>query len=158
LVVKKLAEIEAQKKAQSMLSRDLNELESDLPLPARSILREQLAVQNSKASQHRELLLEEMKLAEQQLQYTRKRFAVGVDTQEEFLRATRDLYSTKRELARLDGDKAQLLSIAQEQMKLTEEQLKQILKRIQIGNLSLDSEIELRKELLRLRREILDLQ
>jgi hypothetical protein len=160
LIRQKLAEIERLKKAQEILAKHLVEIETELGEPQPSVSRaEQAPSRNSRTTQHRELLMEEIKLAEQQLQYALKRSESGIDTEEQFLRATRDLYDSKRELARLDGDKApQLLSIARDEMKLLEEHLERTLLKIKVGNRPVGSEIETRKELLRLRREVLNLQ
>ena len=99
-----------------------------------------------------------MELAQQQLEYAKKKLEAGTGTQEQFLHASRDLYATQRELAQLAQNKAKLLTIAQDEIQLIEQQLQRTLASIKIGGVSPGSDLELRKELLRLRREVLNLE
>jgi hypothetical protein len=89
---------------------------------------------------------------------SKKKPAVGAGTQEELFRATQDLYGTNRELAKLKADKAELLSLAQDEMKFLNQQLQQTVEKIKAGTLPAGSDLELRQLLLRLRLEVLSLQ
>jgi beta-lactamase regulating signal transducer with metallopeptidase domain len=168
LIVQRLREIEALKKAELPLSIHLEELEKGAGGPGNLGARAARGnrqpkgggtpVPNAKTSQYRALLQQVMELAEQRLEYAKKKLEAGVGTQEQFLSASRDLYGTKRELARLEGDKAQLRRIAQDEMQVLNQQLKQIQDGIKTGNFPAGSELEVRQLLLRLRREALSLE
>ena len=105
-----------------------------------------------------ELLFKEIELNEQQVVVAKKRFETGTGTEAEVLQATRDLFAARRELAGVRGDTAEQKKLCHEQINVTEDLLKTVAARVANGDIRPGSEIEIQKELLKLKRELLGLQ
>jgi hypothetical protein len=103
----------------------------------------------------RELLLAELKLAEEQHAITIKRFEIGKSVPDEVLRAQREVFDIRRELARFDQNRNVLRNLLEEQMKLAQTWLETTRKCIEIGTLPAGSDIIFQKELLKIQRELL---
>ena len=116
------------------------------------------AAVNPLSPEEKELLSKEIELAEQQVALAQKRFEVGTATQMEVIQATRDLFAARRELAGHEKDKGEQRKVVQDEIKLMEDALKTVEAKIRIGELRAGSEIEIQKQLLKLKRELLSLQ
>ena len=162
LVVQKMVELDKLRKAQAEISKQLAEISKSALTANKGLFNEgkraRSAPKNAaRTSEQRALLVEEVELAEKQLEMEKKRLETGTGSAEESARAVRELYATRRELARLDGDNGELRRVAEEAMRLVEQQLAQVKRQIEVGTLPIGADIELRKELLRLKRELIDL-
>ena len=162
LLQRKQTELDKLRKAQAEISKQLAEISKSALTANKGLFNEgkraRSAPKNAaRTSEQRALLVEEVELAEKQLEMEKKRLETGTGSAEESARAVRELYATRRELARLDGDNGELRRVAEEAMRLVEQQLAQVKRQIEVGTLPIGADIELRKELLRLKRELINL-
>ena len=111
-----------------------------------------------KQAEQMELLKEEIKLAEEQVNYTRKQIEAGKGMPENVMAAQRELFGLRRELAGLQSNGGEIKSILEEEMKFVEHCLTESKKRIEAGSLPAGSEVAWKRELLKLKREMLSLE
>jgi bla regulator protein blaR1 len=110
------------------------------------------------AARQRELYEEELALAQKYADSVRKAFEAGRNTLEELFRAQRQLFAIKREIAGLEGDRAKVKQTIEEEMAVVNRLLKDAQKRIEIGTAAPGHELDLQRELLKLKRELLLLE
>ena len=129
----------------------------ELTAEQRELLEEANALRDGRPSpkRQRELYREELAFAQKYYDHVSKQFDGGRSTLEEFSRARRQLYTLKRELAGLEGDRSKLKKIIEEEMALVSRLLKEAQKRIEIGTAATGSEADLQREVLKLKRELL---
>jgi hypothetical protein len=113
---------------------------------------------NDVASRQRDLYLEELALAQQYADSMRKLFESGRTTHEEFFRAQQQLLRLKREIAGLDANREAVRHVVEEQIAMVERLLKEARKRVEIGTAPVGADLDLQRELLRLKRELLSLE
>jgi len=100
-----------------------------------------------------ELLRQELKLVEQELEVARKRFENGKADDAEVRRVQRESLRLQRKLPENDLIDRQI-ALLEEELKLTEDNLAGVLKRIQVGAAPPLDEIAARRELLGVQREL----
>jgi beta-lactamase regulating signal transducer with metallopeptidase domain len=110
------------------------------------------------AARQRELYLEELALAQKYADSLRKGFEVGRITLEELSRAQRQVFAIKREIAGLERNRAKVKETIEEEMAVVSRLLKDAQKRIEIGTAAPGHELDLQRELLKLKRELLLLE
>jgi len=113
---------------------------------------------NDAASRQRDLYLEELALAQQYADSMRKQFEGGRTTHEEFFRAQQQLLRLKREIAGLDANRQALRHAVEEEIAMVERLVKEARKRVEIGTAPVGADLDLQRELLRLKRELLLLE
>jgi len=104
--------------------------------------------------QQRELLLEEIKLAERQAETVKRQREVGRAASDDVLRVQRESLDLKLQLAELEGSKAEQKAVLLQQLKVSEELLKVEKKRIEMGTLPPEASIPFEREILRLKRAL----
>ena len=104
--------------------------------------------------QNRELLLEEIMLAEQQAEFVRENLKAGTAPYSDLLTVHRELLDLKLELAQLDGSKTEQRDVFLQQLKVGEQQLQEVKARIEAGTLPKGAAIPFERELLRLKRSL----
>jgi bla regulator protein blaR1 len=109
-------------------------------------------------ARQRELYEEELALAQKYADSVRKAFEAGRNTLEELFRAQRQMFAIKREIAGLEGDRAKVKQTIEEEMAVVNRLLKDAQKRIEIGTAAPGHELDLQRELLKLKRELLLLE
>jgi len=121
-------------------------------------LKEKGASSDNRKAQERELYLEELKLATKYGDSVRKQMEAGRGTLEELVRAQRQVFDIQREIAKLNADSAQLKQIVQEEMKAVQRLLNEAKKRVEIGTASPGHDLDLQREMLKLKRELLQIE
>jgi outer membrane protein TolC len=116
------------------------------------------AIESKRKAQERVLFLEELKLAQKYAESMQKQMEVGRGTLEELVRAQRQVFAIQREIAKLDADHAQLRQVVQEEMKALQRLLNEARKRVEIGTASPGHDLDLQREMLRLKRELLQIE
>ena len=137
--------VEAQKRLQKLKARQ-------------GVMEEAGAAENKRKAQERELFLEELKLAQKYAESVQKQMEVGRGTLEELVRAQRQVFAIQREIAKLNADHAQLRQVVQEEMKAVQRLLNEARKRVEIGAASPGQDLDLQREMLKLKRDLLQLE
>lgn len=109
-------------------------------------------------ARQRELYEEELALAQRYADSVRKAFETGRTTLEELSRAQRQVFAIKREIADLERDRAKVKETIEEEMAVVNRLLKDAQKRIEIGTAAPGHDLDLQRELLKLKRELLLLE
>lgn len=136
---------------ESQVRRDLLEV----PLPAKEATAGPAAPTVDPADV--ESLREELKLVEQELQATRKKLENGKAEEAEVRRAQRESLRLQRKLPENAGKDRQI-ALLQDELKLTEEGLTEVRKKIEVGAAAPLDEVPLRRELLAVQRELAAVQ
>jgi ankyrin repeat protein len=122
--------------------------------PQRSL--ERTAFPKAPSLRERNLILDEIKLAEQQLAEVKKRVEAGVLPPIAVFRYQRELTRSKRELAMVDEgpSSSAVRKLLQDEIRLQEEVVKEVQKRLANGKADLGEEIDQQRDLLSLKREL----
>jgi len=102
--------------------------------------------------------VEEIKLAERQVQSVHKRLENGKGTFDELLGVQRELLDLKLQLAEFEGSKAEQRAVLLQQLKVAEQLLKEQRKRVEVGTLDPDGAISSEREVLRIKRALATLE
>jgi beta-lactamase regulating signal transducer with metallopeptidase domain len=121
-------------------------------------VRVERGVQWAVRGQQRELLLEEIKLAERQAESIKNMRDNGKALSADVLNVQRELLDLKLQLAELEGSKAEQRAVLLQQLNVAEGLLKEERKRVQVGILSPGAEIPFEREVLRLKRALAALE
>jgi hypothetical protein len=116
------------------------------------------AANTARKAEQRELLLQELKLAEQQAVDTRKRLENGKGSFDQVLAVQRELLELKLQLAELHGNRTEQRQVLEEQLKVAERHLAEEKKRVEVGTQPPGSEIPAQREVLRLKRALMALE
>jgi hypothetical protein len=111
-----------------------------------------------KAVRERELYMEELALAQGYANSVRKLRENGLASHEEVVRAQRQVFQVQREMAKAVDDRAQLREVLEEELAAVQMLLKEIRKLIEVGHAAAGADLDLQREVLKLRRELLTLE
>src|SRR5262249_36836457 len=106
----------------------------------------------------RELLSEEIRIAEDEAKLARDQHKAGTASLEKSLRADLDLLTLKREMADLEGDRAQVVEQIRQQLRTLEELQRGVQEQIKQGAASPADELKLRRQILSLQRRQAELE
>ena len=135
----------------------IGEIEAALIGPGENTMPTRTASDHNPTAEARQLYLEELALAEKYVDAVRNRFEGGRATQDDLFRAQKQLFALKREATSEDTNRAGLKRLVQEEIAVVERLLKEAKKRAEIGVAPQGEELNLQRELLRLKRESLSL-
>ena len=106
----------------------------------------------------RELYEEELALARRYADTVRKQVEHGRATQEDLVRAQRQMFGIQREIARLEQNQARMREVLEEEMAAVQRLLNEAKKQVEIGRAPVGHDLDLQREMLKLRRELLRLE
>jgi beta-lactamase regulating signal transducer with metallopeptidase domain/multidrug resistance efflux pump len=113
-----------------------------------------LSATSEAVTRQKELLHQELDLAEQQLKIEEEHYKAGRTDLESVIRVRREMYSLRRMLARLDRNPREEQKILQEEIKQVEAQLQYAKQRQEAGLGTYSDTLKLRRELLALERAL----
>ena len=113
---------------------------------------------NERVARERDLYMEELALAQRHVDSIRKAMDNGRASREELFRAQREMFGIRRELAKFDKNRADIRELVQEEIEIVQRQLKEAQKLVEAGLASSSHDVALRRELLKLKRELLSLE
>ena len=116
------------------------------------------SVTREKTTRERELYMEELALAQNYADSIQKQVQIGRATQEDVVRSQRQVFGIQREIAKLDADRARLKEVVEEEMHAVQQLLKEAKKQVEVGRAPLGHDLDLQREMLKLKREWLTLE
>lgn len=109
-------------------------------------------------ARERELYAQELALARKYADSVRRQRENGRGTLEELVRSQRQVFSIQREIAKLEGDRAQLKELVQQEMKMVQGLLDEFKKQVEVGRAAPGDDLDLQREMFKLKRELLQLE
>ena len=123
-----------------------------------SVLKDQPPADANRTARERELYEEELALARQYAETMRKQKEAGRATLEDVVRAQRQIFGIQREIARLDGNRARLKELLEEEIAAVRQLLNETKRQVEVGRAAPGDDLDLQREMLKLRRELLKLE
>lgn len=127
-------------------------------LKERLVVVKQSAAMSPRQARERELYAQELALARKYADSVRRQLEVGRSTLQELVRAQRQVFGIQREIARLDGNRAQLKEVVHEDINTLQRLLDEVKKQIEVGRAAPGDDLDLQREMFKLKRELLQLE